>query len=368
VTRQLDVAGAARLVLVEGAALLHPGPAMFEAMLTGWRRQQESRLLAGPIDMRDKTMRRFQGFTGEYPWRWGPGDVEEWTVSLRSAGRSRSTIRAYQNALSMFMGYLCDARYGWVVECEDRFGEHPVQICHEWNTADHVADYEGGPGRRPFTRSELQAFFDHADEAVALTHRRGRKGGLAAWRDSVLFKVTYAWGLRRRESAMLDTTDFSANQAAPELGRFGMLAVRYGKAMRGSPPRRRNVATVMPWAVEALEEYLAEVRPCYQPGGRAALWLTERGGRISVRHLNERFAAYRDVLGLPVELSPHCLRHSYVSHLVEDGVDPLFVQQQVGHSHAATTAIYTSVSSDYRNRVLRSALDRAFATTSEEMR
>jgi site-specific recombinase XerD len=54
------------------------------------------------------------------------------------------------------------------------------------------------------------------------------------------------------------------------------------------------------------------------------------------------------------------LRHSYVSHLVEDGVDPLFVQQQVGHSWASTTAVYTSVSNDYKNKVLRQALARAF--------
>ena len=116
----------------------------------------------------------------------------------------------------------------------------------------------------------------------------------------------------------------------------------------------------MPWAVEAVQEYLAEVRPAYGASATSALWLTERGGRISTRHINERFAAYRDALGLPVELTPHCLRHSYVSHLVEDGVDPLFVQQQVGHSWASTTAIYTSVSSDYKNKVLRQALARAF--------
>src|SRR5437867_3633872 len=85
VTRQPDVAGAARLVLAEGATLLHPAPALFGAMLTGWRHQQESRLLASPtVDMRDKTMRRFQVFTGEYPWQWGAEDVEAWTVSLRS--------------------------------------------------------------------------------------------------------------------------------------------------------------------------------------------------------------------------------------------------------------------------------------------
>ena len=56
---------------------------------------------------------------------------------------------------------------------------------------------------------------------------------------------------------------------------------RFGKAMRGSPPRRRAVATVMPWAAGALEQYLAEVRPRYGAAGAAALWLTERGERIS---------------------------------------------------------------------------------------
>ena len=111
--RQVDLAGAAHLVLAEGAALLHPEPAVFEAMLTGWRQQQESRLLGvSTIEVRDQTMRRFRVFTGEYPWRWGPEDVEGWTVSLRSAGRSRSTIRSYQNSLAMFMGFICDPRYG----------------------------------------------------------------------------------------------------------------------------------------------------------------------------------------------------------------------------------------------------------------
>jgi integrase len=104
------------------------------------------------------------------------------------------------------------------------------------------------------------------------------------------------------------------------------LHVRFGKAMRGSPPRRRAVATVMPWAAEALEQYVAEVRPRYGAGGVAALWLTERGERISARSVDDRFALARSAAGLPGVLSVHCLRHSYVSHLIEDGVDPLFVQ------------------------------------------
>jgi len=159
---------------------------------------------------------------------------------------------------------------------------------------------------------------------------------------------------------MLDVCDFTVNPAAPELGVLGACQVRFGKAMRGSPPRRRVVATVMPWAAQALEEYLAEVRPQYGGGAHPAIWMTERAARISARQVDDRFAQFRALAGLPAELSVHCLRHSYVSHLIEDGVDPLFVQQQVGHSWASTTATYTTVGADARNQMLRSALSRAY--------
>jgi site-specific recombinase XerD len=233
-------------------------------------------------------------------------------------------------------------------------------VCHEQNTVAHAADYEGRPERRPLTRAELQAFFDAADDRVEQVAASGRKGWLAVFRDAALLKVVYGWGLRRREAAMLDVADFAANPAAPELGRLGVCQVRYGKAMRGSPPRRRAVATVMPWAAEALDQYLVEVRPRYGCEGHPAVWLTERGGRISVRQIDDRFAEFRAAAGLPAELSVHSLRHSYVSHLIEDGVDPLFVQQQVGHSWASTTAGYTTVGADARNRMLKAALARVY--------
>jgi site-specific recombinase XerD len=63
--------------------------------------------------------------------------------------------------------------------------------------------------------------------------------------------------------------------------------------------------------------------------------------------------------------SPTSLRRSYITHLIEDGWDPLFVQQQVGHEHASTTAIYTCVSSDFRTRTLRRALDATLLTATE---
>ena len=350
--------GDAALVLVEGVQPLRPEPALFESMLEGWRRQQESRRLGSSIiERRERVVRRFQAHTATWPWLWSAEQLDVWVAS---GGWAHSTTRAYEGALAMFMAYLTDPRYGWVAVCRERVSATPTQICHEWNTAPHVAEYEGRPERRPLTRVELQAFFDTADTAVERAARSGRKGGLAAFRDATLFKVVYAWGLRRREAAMLDVGDFSANPAAPELGRLGVCHVRFGKAMRGSPPKRRSVATVMPWAAEALGQWLEDVRPLWPPTAGAAMWPTERGGRISARHLDDRFAAYRSAAGLPKELSVHCLRHSYVSHLIEDGVDPLFVQHQVGHSWASTTACYTSVGTDHKNRMLRAALGRAF--------
>lgn len=136
--------------------------------------------------------------------------------------------------------------------------------------------------------------------------------------------------------------------------------------MKGSPPRRRNVLTVFPWSVEVIEEFLNEIRPVYKGANRRYLWVTERGGRITLRHVNDRFVEYRNGCGLPEELGPHCLRHSYITHLIEAGYDPLFVQQQAGHSYASTTAIYTGVSTDYKNRVLRASLDRILGAERDE--
>ncbi|MEU4829019.1 tyrosine-type recombinase/integrase [Actinomadura sp. NPDC023710] len=94
------------------------------------------------------------------------------------------------------------------------------------------------------------------------------------------------------------------NPKAPEFGRYGACYVRYGNAVKGSPPRRRTVLTVWDWVAEA--------------------------------QITRRFAAYRDELGLEEAPHPH-LRHSYITHLIEDGAVPHFVQRQVGHTWGSTT-------------------------------
>ena len=207
-------------------------------------------------------------------------------------GWAHSTVRSYEGALARVPGLRVRpaVRLG-IGECEQRVGARPVQVCHEGNTAVHAAEYEGRPERRPLTRAELQAFLDAADDHVEPAAYRGEGMG-PALRDATLFKVIYGRGLRRREAVMLDMADFARTGRAGAR-RLGTCHVRYGKAVRGSPPRRRAVATVMPWTAQALAQYIDGLGPVLKAGPHPALWLTERGGRISLRQVDDRFAAWR---------------------------------------------------------------------------
>ncbi|WP_425589108.1 tyrosine-type recombinase/integrase [Streptomyces similanensis] len=112
----------------------------------------------------------------------------------------------------------------------------------------------------------------------------------------------------------------------------------------------------MDWIVDVLDHYLTEVRPRFGAGKHPAIWVTERSGRLSRRSANEAFDAARQAADLPEELKLHCLRHSYITHLVEFDYPERFVQDQAGHGYASTTAIYTGVSDEYRNRPLQRKL------------
>ncbi|WP_280784956.1 tyrosine-type recombinase/integrase [Rhodococcus opacus] len=340
-------------------------------MLSGWTNQQKGgrNLADRTIGQRVSVIEALVEYTNEYPWNWTAAHFDEWMTSLATEKKlAKSTLRGYQIAVRLFCDYLSSPSYDWVHECEKRFGTFPVQICHEWNTAPHLVDYEGRPERRPLTREEIQSLFDYADAQVDRIIRLGRKGALAAYRDATILKVIYGWGLRCTEAVKLDLADLHRNPHSPEFGKLGMLDVRWGKASRGSAPKRRSVASVMPWAVEALDDYIVNVRPRFGFADHPALWVTERGGRARRPEIERRFAMYRDALGMPKQLVPHCLRHSYVTHLIEDGADPKFVQEQVGHRYASTTALYTSVSGDFMNTMMRQVLDRALTASTEGTR
>ena len=78
---------------------------------------------------------------------------------------------------------------------------------------------------------------------------------------------------------------------------------------------------------------------------------------MSLGLFGDAFAAARDAVGLPKEVGLHCLTF-YVTHLIEAGYDPAFVQTQVGHSYASTTGLYTSVSSDFKQKTVQQMIAR----------
>ena len=81
------VVGSAALALVTGATPLRPEPVLFEAMLAGWRCQQQSRRLSESIvGAQERTVRRFAEFTGGWPWGWNPAQLESWIASGGRAG------------------------------------------------------------------------------------------------------------------------------------------------------------------------------------------------------------------------------------------------------------------------------------------
>jgi len=372
VGRAADLSGAAHLVMAQGVVHLDPATAVFEGMLEGWARQQRTRFLkwAGCHShgywLENLARRRTSDIRGLIV----ESEVEAFFDNVRANNPnfSVSTARQYQNSLRMFCDFICDARYGWLATCQDRFGRVPVQILHEHNSIAHVTEFEGQPRRRPLTYEEVQALFDAADGRVEQIRARRRKGTLSAMRDSALLKTYYAFGLRRQEGCGLDLADLRRNPKAPQYGRYGALFVRWGKSSNGSPPKRRTVFTVpeMDWIVDVLDHYVTEVRPRFEVGNHPAIWVTERCGRLSKRSANEAFETAREAAGLPVELDLHSLRHSMITHLVEFDYPERFVQDQAGHATASSTAIYTGVSDEYRNQLLRRKLTERHASLWED--
>jgi hypothetical protein len=179
---QVDLPGAAHLLLADGIVHLDPASAVFEAMLEGWARQQRVRFLKkdtirGRIDL----VRRLAVFSNEYPWQWRAPEVEAFIDGLRSGARPivASTARTYLCELRLFLEYVTDSRYGWPAQCVERFGEAPQQVLGEWNTIAHVTEYEGQPGRRPLSYDEVQT------PRTVRWRRSGRGDARARWPRSV---------------------------------------------------------------------------------------------------------------------------------------------------------------------------------------
>jgi len=150
-------------------------------------------------------------------------------------------------------------------------------------------------------------------------------------RDRALFELTYSCGLRCEEIVNLDVEgiDFDAE----ELRVVG----------KGSKTR---IVPIGEPAQRALERYLARGRPAL--AGRAAepaLFVSKSGRRLSPSDVRRRLTAWLRHAGLSSAVSPHALRHSFATHLLEGGADLRTIQELLGHASVSTTQVYTWVES-----------------------
>ncbi|QDE34837.1 site-specific integrase [Microbacterium foliorum] len=342
---------------------------VFEGMVEGWRTQMLARgLTVETIKGKVSTIRRFQQHAGAFPWQWGPADVEQYFAEARGRAEkplSVRTLRQYSGSIGMFCSFVTNPAYGWAEYCESTFGDVPSQIIFEWNSPRHTADDDVATSNRALTHDELQILFDYIDDLVDRERAAGSKRWRSLLRDSMAFKLCYAYGLRRRELAMLELADFGPNPYISDYGVFGALTVRWGKGTEGSGPRRRTVLTVpkFEWAVPLMKTWLAPGRRNEFPTseGSPALWPSERQARVGLSTFGNSFSRLREEAGLPQNLGLHCLRHSYITHLLEAGYDPAFVQVQVGHKNASTTGLYTHVSSSFRQKEVQRMLTKRAA-------
>mgnify|MGYP006271815177 CR=1 FL=1 len=164
-------------------------------------------------------------------------------------------------------------------------------------------------------------------------------------RDRAMLELLYATGARVSELTNIDIDDL----VDPTLIRL------FGK---GSKER---VVPVGSYAQKALEAYLVKVRPSLAKKGKGtpALFLNHRGTRISRQSVWNVIADAAKRAALGIEVSPHTLRHSFATHLLEGGADVRVVQELLGHSSVATTQIYTMITVDALREVYASSHPRA---------
>ena len=164
-------------------------------------------------------------------------------------------------------------------------------------------------------------------------------------RDRAMLELLYATGARISELINLDLDDL----VDPSLVRL------FGK---GSKER---IVPVGGFAQRALEAYLVRTRPILvgQGKGTPALFLNQRGGRLSRQSAWQIISEAARVAEIPGEVSPHTFRHSFATHLLEGGADVRVVQELLGHSSVATTQIYTLVTVDKLREIYVTAHPRA---------
>jgi site-specific recombinase XerD len=181
----------------------------------------------------------------------------------------------------------------------------------------------------------LLAAIDRAEDSASGARRDPALAAAIATRDRAIVEVAYAAGLRISELA-------AATLSSIDLRRGEVRVLGKG--------RKERVGLLGRPAIAALEAYLVDARPALLARRRIDgpepehVFLNHDGAPLGVRGLRYRIDRLCRIAGLPEGVSPHTLRHSFATHLLDGGADLRVVQELLGHESLATTQVYTHVS------------------------
>jgi integrase/recombinase XerC len=202
-----------------------------------------------------------------------------------------------------------------------------------------------------------------ADDAVQLVsqpHPLKDAHSTAQCCNRAMFELLYSSGLRVSELAALDVR-YTQEAGYVSAGWVDFDAAEVSVTGKGNKKRTVPVGQA---AIRALADWLAVRGTLVKEGladSRYALFLTERGTRMSPRVLQMRLKQHAQALGIPVDVHPHVLRHSFASHVLQSSGDLRAVQEMLGHASIAATQIYTSLDFQRLAQVYDAAHPRAKA-------
>lgn len=161
-------------------------------------------------------------------------------------------------------------------------------------------------------------------------------------RDRAILETMYSAGLRVSETVGLNDGDLDFEQ--------GLVRVR-GKG------RKERLAPLGSYAMRALKKWLQarELSPREPSGRDAPVFVNRFGTRLTTRSVARMLEKYLKITGLDIRTTPHSLRHSFATHLLDHGADIRSVQELLGHKSLTTTQIYTHVSTEHLKRVYEKA-------------
>jgi integrase/recombinase XerC len=273
-----------------------------------------------------------------------------------AARRSANTVRAYGSDLAQLATFL-DGRFDLEVATLRRFlrryGKTPVTRARKLCSLRAFARFlkaisvlELDPTEAldaPFRRKRLPKALSQAQASELLD--QDCENAESTGRDRAILELMYSSGLRVSEVVSIDVPDVD----------FRSSTVR----VMGKGAKER-VALFGRTASFAMSEYMKGERVPARQG--AALFTNRWGGRLTTRTVQNIVKRWARRAGLPPETTPHTLRHSFATHLLDNGADLKSVQQLLGHESLATTQIYTHVSVER----LRSAVDSAHPRATAE--